>query len=103
MTRRLIKVLFIIINSGNNLNAISAICVYKNVLDTFRLKNQIMKKKKSDYRSSHNVQCPIHLKNERMGDFPSGPVVKDLSMQGTQVRSLVQEDATSRGATKPEL
>ena len=45
VTRRLIKVLFIIINSGNNLNAISAICVYKNVLDTLRLKNQIMKKK----------------------------------------------------------
>ena len=72
----------------------------KNVLDTFRLKNQIMKKK-SDYRSSHNVQCPIHLKNECMGDFPSGPVVKDLSMQGTQVRSLVQEDSTSCGVTNP--
>ena len=34
--------------------------------------------------------------------FPGGTVVKNrLPMQGTRVRSLVQEDPTSRGATKP--
>ena len=60
-------------------------------------------KKKSEYRSSHNIRWPIHMKNERSGDFPSGPVVKNLSIQGTQVRSLVQEDATSRGAMNPEF
>ena len=59
-------------------------CVQKKVLDTFKLKNQIMKKK-SEYRSSHNIRCPIHMKNEHAGDFPSGPVVKNLSIQGTQV------------------
>ena len=34
-------------------------------------------------------------------DFPHGPVVKNLSMQGTQVWFLVQEDPTCHGATKP--
>ena len=35
-------------------------------------------------------------------DFPSGAVGKNhLSMQGTQVQSLVQEDPTCCGATKP--
>ena len=35
-------------------------------------------------------------------DFPGGAVVKNrLPMQGTRVRSLVQEDPTCCGATKP--
>ena len=35
-------------------------------------------------------------------DFPDGPVVKNLlASAGTQVRSLVQEDSTYLGATKP--
>ena len=35
--------------------------------------------------------------------FPGGAVIKRicLPMQGTRVRSLVQEDPTCRGATKP--
>ena len=34
-------------------------------------------------------------------DFPHGPVVKNLSMQGTQVWFLVQEDPMCHGATRP--
>ena len=35
-------------------------------------------------------------------DFPGGPVVKSpLANAETQVRSLVQEDPTCLGATKP--
>ena len=37
-----------------------------------------------------------------LGDFSSGPVVENLPpMQGIQVQSLVQEDPTRHGATKP--
>ena len=37
------------------------------------------------------------------GDFPGGPVVKNhLPMKGTHVESLVQEDPTCHGATKPD-
>ena len=36
------------------------------------------------------------------GDFPGGAVVENrLPMPGTQVRSLVREDPTCHGATKP--
>ena len=36
------------------------------------------------------------------GDFPGGAVVRTcLPMPGTQVRALVREDPTCRGATKP--
>ena len=35
-------------------------------------------------------------------DFPGGTVDKNpLAMQGTQVRSMVQEDSTCHGAMKP--
>ena len=35
-------------------------------------------------------------------DFPGGAVVRiHLPMQGTRVRTLVREDPTCRGATKP--
>ena len=54
----------------------------KNVLDTSKLKNQIMKKK-SEYRSSHNIRCHIRIKNEGAGDFPSGPVVKNVNPRDT--------------------
>ena len=43
----------------------------------------------------------INLKIIR-GYFPGGAVVKNLPADaGTRVRSLVQEDPTCRGATKP--
>ena len=38
----------------------------------------------------------------REGDFPGGPVVKNPpAMQGTWIRSLVQEYSTCHGAAKP--
>ena len=37
-----------------------------------------------------------------MKDFPGGPVVKNhLPVQGTRVPSLIGEDPTCHGATKP--
>ena len=39
--------------------------------------------------------------NKRVGDFPGGPVVKNLPMQGTGVWSLVQGNPTCRGARRP--
>ena len=42
------------------------------------------------------------LKSPPAGYFPGGAVVKNLPANaGTQVWSLVQEDPTCRGATKP--
>ena len=39
---------------------------------------------------------------QKIWDFPGGAVVKIcLPMQGTWVRTLVQEDPTCHGATKP--
>ena len=39
-----------------------------------------------------------HLQNPN-GDFPDGPVDRNLPMQGTWVRSLIQEDSTCCRAT----
>ena len=40
-------------------------------------------------------------KGQKRG-FPGGAVIRNhLPMQGTRVRSLVREDPTCRGATKP--
>ena len=39
---------------------------------------------------------------EQSSDFPGGPVVKNLPANaGDTVRSLLREDSTCRGATKP--
>ena len=45
---------------------------------------------------------PSSSQNSSAGGFPGGPVVKNPSpMQDTRVRSLVWEDPTCQGATKP--
>ena len=45
---------------------------------------------------------PFFILKMEVGDFPGGAVVKNrLPTHGTQVRALVQEDPTCRGATKP--
>ena len=45
---------------------------------------------------------PSSSQNSSAGGFPGGPVVKNPSpMQDTRVRSLVWEDPTCQGGTKP--
>ena len=44
----------------------------------------------------------LSLINDLLRDFPGSPVVKNSpAIQGTQVPSLVQEDPTCCGTTKP--
>ena len=38
---------------------------------------------------------------QQVWDFPGGPVIRNLPMQGTQVRSLVREDFRCHRAAKP--
>ena len=49
------------------------------------------------------IDCAFGVVSKRsLLDFPGGAVVKNcLPMQGTRVRSLVWEDPTCCGATKP--
>ena len=46
----------------------------------------------------------LNIKNNWLGDFPGGTVVKNLPANnaGNTVRALVREDPTYLGATKPE-
>ena len=53
--------------------------------------------------TSHSTEetIPLQVKRTRMG-CPGGPVVKNPpSKAGTEVQSLVQEDSTCRGTSKP--
>ena len=58
----------------------------------------------SDWTTT-GITCPSQLWQKQLlfyWDFPVGSLVRIcLPMQGTQVRSLVWEESTCRGATKP--
>ena len=44
----------------------------------------------------------IHMQKNKIGDFPSGPVLRIcLPIWETQVLSLAQEDSTSQGQLNP--
>ena len=57
---------------------------------------------KTNEEEENQKTLKLLIKETHSLDFPGGTVVKNpLPKLGTQVRALVQEDPTCRGATKP--